>query len=397
MPTPFAEDNIVQTTLSQADIVAGVQYGIKSRAWTYDRMGAQARGHYGRAIFRIAVGRAVQHAVQHYLENQGITLREDETHYTETDHWDVRSSQGISVDIKGAHYFTNFNVEGRPPLTTIAIANSSNAAEWSTFFPMLVPCDQFDKNPKNAYLFYLLAARSSSRVPYVESDAKLLIALPHSTNTELNQIYARVHTSKPANQRVALGETFSMSLTMLPDAALRSASLRIGYGDPYGEATQQALYLLPGASHVLQNMTALHYVRLRFDPVLLEHRLMNQPLFEVTFQEVLPDREIKWTIHARDFEDVWIYDDNQLYLIGWLTDTEFDRIRQQHPHCGPHPKENRNTRLSHTDNGIAKAGTYCYFYPPSFGGAYPGGTKNNNYYCLPQNLRSINELVAWLQ
>ncbi len=396
MKSTLSTSDIVHTTLSQEDIIAGVNYGIISRAWTYDRMKAQREGNYGKAIFRIAAGRAVQHSLERWLSKYNVTLQGDETDYKQTDHWDLRSANGKRIDIKGAHFFTNFDVPGRPPLSPSLIASSSNGDDWASFFPMLIPQDQFNKNPKEFYVFYLLASPSSQRVPYISKDPQLLITLPFARNDKpLNQLYEQIHTSHYANRRVALGDTFALELKAHKSSPLSIAQVSIGYGSAKGEATRTQVDLAREDRTVIDGLTALHYVRLRNGALLSNSRYKNDYLFKVTFKRVIPGGDVKWEIAARDFEDVWIYNNN-LYFIGWITAEEFHRSHIQYPAWSAKPDESHNIKLLSGLPGTAEEGTYCYFYPPSFGRQYRGGTKNFNYYSLPQDLHPMNKLATFL-
>lgn len=87
-------DDIWLTSLDDEDVEIGLDYSIISRAYTYDRMGAQSRGNFGKAIFRIALGRAVQYRLERLLEERGVQAERDTTDYKEGDYWDIRSQRG---------------------------------------------------------------------------------------------------------------------------------------------------------------------------------------------------------------------------------------------------------------------------------------------------------------
>ena len=103
--------------LGDADIQAGIDYGIKSWIWTYDRMGSQKRRDYGGTIFNIVTGRATQHALHRRLVSLGITIDVDETDFKETDAWDFKTARDEQALRDNGLIVTTFNVKPRTPLS----------------------------------------------------------------------------------------------------------------------------------------------------------------------------------------------------------------------------------------------------------------------------------------
>jgi len=234
-----APDDIWLIDLDAEDVQAGIDYGIISRAWTYDRMGAQIRGNFGKAIFRIAIGRAAQHALEKtLLQKYRFRVERDAHDYKEEDYWDIKSKDGGKIDVKGFHVFADYSAPGRGSLSKEAIVNSTGGEQWSTFFPMLIPRDQFESETKDYYVFSIIRGPSSKRYPYTRPGAKFLIALPFSQDKEVNARYQTVHRRKFANERLKAGETFGLQITKIGQNSLVPAKtkLTIGYGDSNGRA-----------------------------------------------------------------------------------------------------------------------------------------------------------------
>lgn len=121
--------------LKDEDVQAGINYGIISHAWTYDRMNAQISGNLPKAIFRIAGGVAVQHAIKRVIfEKFGVKFERDFHDYKEEDYWDMRTRNGKIIDVKSYHRFTDYDGDIRTPLSAGAIVNSSTGENWKTFF-----------------------------------------------------------------------------------------------------------------------------------------------------------------------------------------------------------------------------------------------------------------------
>ncbi|GAC1361817.1 MAG: hypothetical protein NVS2B12_05930 [Ktedonobacteraceae bacterium] len=376
--------DLVRIEMTDDDISQGVSYGIISRAWTYDRMGAQARGDFGKAIFRIAVGKAVQAAIERYLSEMGIAVERDTTDYRTSDYWDIATRTGKSIDVKAFQFFSDFRVPGRSPLNPALLVESTLGESWSSFFPMLIPQDQFDGKMKDFYIFAALSAPGSKRCPNTHENPRGLIALPYSQDEQTNSRFQSVHFASFAERRIRAGKTFEIALTR---RALHPEpfNITIGYANSTGEAKYQSFALQNGETVTLANTTALHYLkweRRRCPP----HNMGT--LLEATFTGVDTLGPLKWVINNSSFEDVWIYP-NALWCIGWISKEAFSATRRRYPTYGP--SDNTNKKLGN-QGGILHRGGFVYFYPPGF----RGGTKDENYYVLPQDLNTINTLPAYL-
>jgi len=387
---PKAEDIWVLSLLDE-DVQAGIDYGIISRAWTYDRMRAQARGDFGKAIFRIAVGRAVQWALERHLGEQGFKFHRDTTDYKEEDYWDIKTLDGKSVDLKSFHVFTDYVVEGRPDLTADRILGSSTGESWSTFFPMLIPKDQLEGNPKDYYIFAIVEAPRSKRFPMTRPNARFLLTLPYDRDKEINNRLKAVHRRKFANHRVEAGETFSMTVERVNSLLAPSVTVVVGYGDAAGDACRADLNLERARSYRLDGLTSLHYIRALGDWVQRSSRGKPESLLDVTFHDFDEyHTPMEWRIHDRSFEDVWIYD-ARVFFVGWIGHAEFVAKRPKYRAYAPNENYDGNTYHSDPDErGLLTRKSFCYYYPPVF----RGGTQNWNYYCLPQDLRPIASLIT---
>jgi hypothetical protein len=371
--------DLVPIEVTDQDIYPGISYGIISRAWTYDRMGAQTRGDFGKAIFRIAVGKAVQAALERYVSGLGIAFKRDTTDYRKPDYWDIETSTGKSVDIKAFQVFSDYKVAGRPSLDPSRIVSSTLGESWSSFYPMLIPRDQFERRGKDYYIFAILSAPMSKRCPYTHDAPRGLIALPHSTDSATNKRFQFVHFASFAEHRIRSGKSFDIHVTCttpFPDV-LR---FTLGYADAIGTARNQQILLKFGENSTISQVTALHYLQWsrRQCPSSVE------PLLDITFNGVDDLGALRWEVYNTSFEDVWIYP-NALWCLGWISKDAFAEARQKYPTYKPAGAI--NSRVGDA-NGILYDGSFCYFYPP----VLRGGTKNENYYVLPQDLNTMDTL-----
>jgi hypothetical protein len=384
--------DIWEIDLNTDDVQAGIDYGIISRAWTFDRMGAQIKGNFGKAIFRIAVGRAAQHSLERELLERYQYRTERDTHdYKEEDYWDIKTKSGKKADLKTFHVFSDYKAPGRGTLSEGVIVNSTGGENWATFFPMLVPRDQFESETKDYYLFGIVVAPSSKRYPNIRSDAKFLLALPFSEDKEFNARYQTVHRRKYTDERVRSGTSFSLEITRVGQNCLipSATKVTVGYGDSSGRACQKLLSLSTKKTQSVSGLTSFHYLRL--------HNMMkarpSEKLFDVVFRDADQYGDINWQVFASLFEDIWIYD-AKAYFIGWISKEDFEKAFKRYKAFGPSPDYTGNA--DHWDpkaRGLLSRKSFCYFYPPVF----RGGTQGANYYCLPKDLITMASLIEILR
>jgi len=385
--------DIWKRPLEDVDIQRGIDYGIISRAWTYDRMGAQARGDLTKAAFRPAVGVAVQHAFERVMKDKyNIRFIRDTHDFKEEDYWDISSKSGKKVDVKSFHVFTDYADVGRPELSKSLIINSSTGQKWSTFFPMLIPRDQFEsEEPKDYYVFAILLARSSKPFPAYINSAKYLVAIPFSNDRDMNLRYQRIHRRRYADQRMRSGLTFSLNVKRVGQAPIvpRPSVITIGYGDKEGKAVRHKFRLQVGQRETICGLTAFHFLRIHETP----REEQDARILELTFRDVDEEGDIIWHVSWDSFRDIWIHD-AMVYFIGWISRNDFDEIRQTRKAYGPRSDWQGNT--DHDDpaaRGLLSRRVFCYYYPPTF----RGGLQTHNYYCLPRDLNRMSSLPELLR
>ena len=380
-------DQIWEVQLADSDIHAGIDYGIISRAWTYDRMGAQAKGDFGKAIFRIAIGRAIQAAFERILGTKEIQFIRDSTDYKEEDYWDMTLQNGKSVDIKSFHVFSDYHVKERPAINKELVFSSTTGEHWNTFFPLLIPKDQFEGDIKDYYIFAILNAPSSKRFPNTRPNPRFLISIPFSKSKELNDRYRNIHRAKPARLRVDEGKTFSVVLKKRGHRTLFDEPIRltVGYGDVHGDSQRASLSLMPDGSESIGGLTSFHYLRhhghLRRD--------RKETIVELTFLDADEEGDLLWEVSNTSLEDIWIYE-SRVFLVGWISKEDFAKARDRYPAYGPNEKYTGNT--DHWEEkavGLMSRKSFCYYYPPVF----RGGTQNPNYYCLPRDLYPMDMIL----
>jgi hypothetical protein len=393
-PERLTEDkDIWKIRLENEDIQKGIDYGIISRAWTYDRMGAQARGDLTKAIFRIAVGKSIQAAFERIIQQKyKLNFVRDTTDYKEEDYWDIRSVADKSFDLKSFHVFTDYEEVKRRKLTKSLILSSSTGKDWSTFFPMLIPRDQFDsEESKDYYVFAILQAPSSKIFPAYAANPGYLVAVPFSKDHDENLRYQIIHRRRFSDQRVREGRTFSLEIERVGQTELlpKSANVTIGYGDSQGKAIREDFTMQIGQRKSIIGLTAFHFLQIHESPNPKE----TTRLYDVRFRDVDEEGDVLWNVYANSFRDIWIHG-HQTHFVGWIEREEFDRVRKTHKAFGPRKDYQGNTK--HRDpsaRGLMSRKSFCYFYPPAFG----GGLQTPNYYCLPRDLNTMSSIVSTLR
>jgi hypothetical protein len=387
-----APQDIWRLPLKDDDVQLGIDYACISLWFTYDRMGLQAMGKLGNAMSKIAVGRAVQSALEGELARRGAQFVRDATDYKEEDYWDITTKKGESVDIKSFHVFPDYPGIVREPLTPELIMNSSLGDQWNSFFPMLIPQDQFDDG-KDYYVFALLRAPQPKRCPGAGTAARFLVASAFSKDGELNEVYKLVQKQKHARERMKSGETFDLSVSLVDSLFEQNVEITMGYGDKEGKAVSKQFTLSGRKEGRISGLTAFHYVRLHSGCP--GRRKANKPeaVLRVTFTNVGDQDPIEWIVMDEAFINAWI-SGGEVYFVGWIGKKEFQEAIRQYPAYAPNGKYNGNT-LDHdkTKRGSMTKASFCYFYPPTF----RGGTKNFNYYCLAKDLWRMDDLPNLLR
>ena len=377
--------------LKDEDVRTGIEYGSISLAYTFDRMSAQSRPSL--RVFRIAVGVAVQSAFERIiLERYKTRFIRDTTDYKEEDYWDIASKSGKKLDLKSFHVFTDYENVKRPRLTKSLILGSSSGRDWRTFFPMLIPRDQFDsEEQKDCYVFAILEAPSSKPFPSYVGVAKYLVAIPFSLDRDENARYQIIHRRRYAVERVQEGRTFSLGITRVGQTRLlpNGGAVTVGYGNVRGEAVQKDFRIQVGRSKTIQGLTGFHFLRIHDSPSDRD----DSCILRVTFHDVDEEGDIVWNVSPSSFRDVWI-NNGVVYFIGWISREEFAAARQKRKAYGPREDWQGNT--DHRDpsaRGLLSRKAFCYFYPPTF----HGGLQSHNYYCLPRDLHTMRSLQGILR
>lgn len=389
---------IVEMKLEDADIRKGIAYGVISHAHTYDRMGAQARGDMGKAIFRIVAGKAVQNVLERYVtDSLHCEFKRDTHDYKTEDYWDV-SLNGLKIDIKSNDVFNDMLLPPRQPVTPEMVLKSTLGDKWETFFPMLIPVDQFKSDPKDIYVFAITTTHSSQAFPNIPQRPRCLITTAASKDPATNQVLRTVRRAKLVRQRIRDHSTFGLAVSRVGQNSVThsKAAVAIGFADAKGKAKRIIAQLHVGQTAKVKGATAFHYLRI---PTLPDTEEPEDPIFRVIFKDVDDVGDIKWEVPPKAFTDIWMYDANA-FLIGWITRQGFDEARQRYPSFGPATDYMSNGPHHDADaKGTLSMRGFCYSYPP-YGitvtgrkaAYFRGGTKNHNYYCLPKDLNPISSL-----
>lgn len=257
--------------------------------------------------------------------------------------------------------FRNYKIPGRGPLSRESIVASTGGEHWSTFYPMLIPKDQFDTDPKDCYVFRVLNASSSTRFAGVPDRPRFLITLPFSSDVIVNAQFMKTHQRRFAKYRVAMGESFSMEIEGFRSSLAGGVyELTIGFGDSQGNAVKQDIAIPQGGIATIDGLTALHYVRLHDAERALIGTRKPSELLRVRFACV-EGTDIEWLVTSASFEDICVYE-NDLYLLGWITADDFDRARMGYPALAPNATWDGNGPHREADErGLLSRRSFCYF------------------------------------
>ena len=380
-----------QLDLKNEHIQSGIDYGIISHAWTYDRMNSQHSGNFGKTIFRISVGVTVQKAIESELFKRFGTKFERDSHdYKQEDYWDMLTNRGRIIDVKSYHCFTDSSSKERKPLSCESIVESTTGESWSTFFPMLIPRDQFTDS-KHYYIFAILYAPSPKRFPFTCSNAKFLVAIPSSKEKEINRMLQGARARKATKSRIESGRTFSIQINRLryPTLIDDQADLTIGYSNRKGSSKSKKIRLRIGDKVEINGLTSFHFLRLH-DPTVFRK---NTKLFEITFKNFDEETDVLWEVFSESFTDIWIYS-GKVYCIGWISKSDFEESKNLYSSFAANSNWSGNgPHNDKTARGLLSRKSFCYYYPP----VYAGGTQAHNYYCLPKDLNIMDDIVEILR
>lgn len=374
--------------LIDQDIQSAVEYGITSWPWTYDRMGDQEKGKYDKAISHIVVGRAAQNAFNRIVEGKGYQLEIDKTDYKKVDRWDFRTKGGRKkVDVKTFNYYKDFSAS-RPALSTKIVVESKLGDTWKRFFPMLIPVDQYTNIPKDYYAFGIVASLSFLHCPDAESNAKFLIAQPRTADPKKIKLLDEVYKGDFVRERTEQKQTFNITIKRVDKLPIKTLVVSMGIGGASGEAKQRELKFERDTEYKFSKITAFHYLRLHGNCIGYQS---DDSVFEVKFRNI-GDKNIDAVVRGTDFYDVWIHH-GVAYFIGWISREDFTQARKKYPAYEPDKSKQQNAEILNK-TGFLEEGSFWYVLPPLRRGG--GGTKRPNYYCLPEDLRTMDSLLQML-
>lgn len=271
---------------------AGIDYAIRSLAFTYDRMGGSAFTR----LRRIVAGKAVELAFRRCLDDQGISYDNlGVTPFTDPDRYDV-SIGGRRCDLKSFQIFQRQTIEGLRHNPAELLRASA-----------LVPVDQLggsQLNDDDLYIFAFCTALVTAH------RAELALAL--QAGQPIYLIHALPgHWSRP-KEWASLGQ---LALKLEADPAL---GVEIGGQDVRREFQIETAELTPGQRCVLQqDFYSLAYLRASAVPA--ERLGIHSPALGETYVAA-----------AHEWGNIWVYG-MRIFLVGYMTRGEFHRRAERLP------------------------------------------------------------------
>jgi hypothetical protein len=420
---------ILELKPTQQDFEIAAKYASVTLPWTFNRMMANtsSQGQQGRGL-NIAKGIVAQEVMKKALAQIGITAELERKSYRDDDLFDFRfpiNGEEKKLDLKSIHYYSDYNLPGREPLTADLIRKHAAypGPDWRTFFPMLIPHTQIGQE-KEVYCFAISSSidfrnkidlnrngYALTAYPYGEQMAFLSSPKLCTLREEKDKgIWLSVHrkdeslfTSNPTKLKI-LGEwagkgvvrEVNVSATKVEVGPFSCVSSFQVERDVYGQLSGEIL--IEVAKNDLKDVVLNTAKRNLNSPV-------KQPL----------------SISKSDFCNLVLPNDYKLFVIGWTTKGEFlKNCRKYKGWVWPIDKtdkylntpwsqitvrdETSLTRAGFADciqkkpsminagwmktNG-AGGGACCYVFPNI---GRNGGIKETNLYVLPQDLNSFEAL-----
>ncbi|HEV7333929.1 MAG TPA: hypothetical protein VGN63_23040 [Flavisolibacter sp.] len=428
----MTEEQIIELTPTQEDLLVGARYAAITLPWTFNRMmtNTGSQGQQSRAL-NIAKGIVAQEVLKRKFSEWGMHAELDRTSHREDDLFDFNIAiDGVltKMDLKTIHYYSNYAIEGRPPLSKeIIVANQNySGPDWRRFFPMLIPHTQIAQE-KEVYTFAiassidirnnLFSGRSchaltaftyGEAMAFLSSSKLCALREDSSSGFYLNVEYENSTLFSQSEIEIAVlgewdGQKKNIRVKLSTDKTLKNigpfscfSSIQISKSS-YDELTGTIKITVSKNDYKSQVLNSLR-------------RNINQ----VPKQALIFRKE--------DFCNLILPNDFKLYFLGWISKEKFlERCENYSGWVWPIDKEDKfkNTPWSQiTDKDVStltkagfshairrspsrieagwlkthgRGGGACCYVFPNIG--RNGGVKETNLYVLPKDLNSFELLI----
>ena len=423
------ENDIWVLTPQPEDLKAAAYYAAVSLPWTFNRMmlTTKSPGQQRRAL-NIAKGILGQEMLKRKLEQIGITAQTQRKSYRDEDLFDFNveiKGSPTKVDLKSFNYYTDYDSVGRESFSVEFLTRHLGHAdaEWTKFFPMLVPHTQIDQD-KEAYCFAI--AKSIDTRNDIETDRMdyVLTAFPHGEHLRF------LSSSKLCLRREEENRGFYIDVLHNNELLFDSVVTISVIGEWQGKSKIIEVHLEPNKEHRVGPFSCISSFKLEPDSYGRLHGSIQISVGRNDFTNPVLNSQRRNTnvvpsetfeLMRRDFCNLFLPTDYTLYVLGWTYKDQFleackrytgwvwpkdsvDKYRNQ-----PWTQITESDRLTLEAKGFGASirgtpplvragwvkttgrggGACCYVFPNI--GAN-GGVKETNLYILPQDLYTMDSL-----
>ena len=414
---------------SKEDLLAGAYYASITLPWTFNRMmkNTGSRGQIERGL-NIAKGIVSQEMLRSALKTQGVEVKLQRKSHRDQDLFDFNvevNGTNLMLDVKSIHYFTDYAISGREPLSAKLITDNANYAgpDWRRFFPMLVPHTQISQ-PKEAYCFCIGSSIDPRRDIDTNRIDYALTAFPSG------EILAFTSAKRLILAREEAGKGFYLQCSYRTDGLFDGSSFPIKVlGEWNGKLTLKEI-TLKGDKTIknigpFSSVSSFQVDRNNYDQLFgqIEFAVCKndfiKPVLNSSRENINIPTKNSLVLKRQDFCNLILPSDYTLFVIGWIFKNEFLKLcRNYTGWVWPDDKKDRfmnqswsqfteNDCVTLTRGGFADAiqkkpplinagwikthgkggGACCYVFPNI--GAH-GGVRETNLYVLPQDVYTMD-------
>ncbi len=434
IPLIANKDDLWVLAPTKDDLLAGAQYAAVSLPWTFNRMmkNTGSRGQQERAL-NIAKGIVGQELLGRAMREHGVSATSQRKSHRDEDLFDFHveiGGQTLDLDVKTWHYFTDYKPLGRSPLSTDLLVEHADYsdADWSRFFPMLVPHTQIGQS-KECYCFALASSIDPRRENDINRTEMRLAAFPYG------ELLPFLSSKKLCAVREDSEAGFWLELTWRPDGMFAPTKMEITVvGEWAGKLCQVQAVTTRGKTTKVGPFSCVASFAISpesyeawGDGVIAVRVGKNDcrvPVLNTARRDVNRKPAEALMFARDDICNLVLPDDYRLYVLGWMPKTEYiDRCRAYPGWVWPMNSEDRTrnqawsmitesdmkslTRAGFDDCVKRKptrleagwmkttgrgGGACCYVYPNLGGGR--GGVRETNLYCLLQDVHTMMSIES---
>lgn len=421
------------------ELSEGTHYASISLPWTFDRMmmNSSPDGQKKRA-YNIAKGIVGQEVLVRVLSEKGVDIELPNDTHRDDDIFDIRlnvDGQEQKADLKTMNYFSDYENDRTTFSLEYLIDNRDyDGSKWNQFFPMMIPHTQMNQN-KEVYIFAIAESIDFRNKLWEGRSEHAIFAFPHGEMCEFTQKEQLIN----AREEEYSGIFFSIEYDTPSYFEKRLPKIEL-IGEWDGEIKRQKVTLEKNEtiSHI-GPFSALNSLwmstedfREHFSGSIhfsISKNELQKPVRNTTRRDLntLPrnrdevDPKRPMTIEKSYFCNLRLPDDYTIHYLGWTTKEDFITNCRKYrswiwPDDDVDPDKNmpwsqlteddqkKLERIGFDDEiqqgdhridagflkGIPIGGSAATFVYPN---QYGGGLRETNAYVLPQDLRSMAELV----